>query len=177
MTALKDAETLLMELRPGTTHDPETLGLWGAVHTRFWDLTTDPMHLDSAIAGYERGYILTQDFAPGIALAFLLDVRASYWMKQREKLEGIADAVRARRVRRDVAAACERALAKPASNEVRYSIIAALWEANAGLGDREAAAKWKAEVESSGVPGFMVEATSARVERLVSLLETSPLAS
>jgi hypothetical protein len=34
LSALKEAHRLLQDLRPESTNDPETLGLWGAVHKR-----------------------------------------------------------------------------------------------------------------------------------------------
>ena len=35
--ALKEAHELLQTLNPKTANDPETLGLWGAVHKRLWE--------------------------------------------------------------------------------------------------------------------------------------------
>ena len=36
--ALKEARELLLVLNPETSNDTETLGLWGAVHKRLWDV-------------------------------------------------------------------------------------------------------------------------------------------
>ena len=101
-TALGEARGYLEKLRPDTTNDPETLGLWGAVHKRLWDNSHDRRMLDGAIAAYERGFYLKQDYYNGINLAFLLDVRASLSPAGTERAEAIADAVIARRVRRQV---------------------------------------------------------------------------
>src|SRR5262245_372009 len=40
--ALKEARTILEELSPKSTTDPETLGLWGAIHKRLYDLAPEP---------------------------------------------------------------------------------------------------------------------------------------
>src|SRR5688572_20000927 len=47
--ALEEARELLATLNPKTSNDTETLGLWGAVHKRLWDLTQDGAHLDEAV--------------------------------------------------------------------------------------------------------------------------------
>src|SRR5262249_38060158 len=75
-SALLAAHALLLTLNPATTNSPETLGLWGAVHKRLWDLERDPATLDASIEAYERGFYLKQDYYNGINLAFLYNVRA-----------------------------------------------------------------------------------------------------
>jgi len=35
---LEGAKNTLLELQPQTTNDPETLGIWGAIHKRMWEL-------------------------------------------------------------------------------------------------------------------------------------------
>src|SRR5512139_3461210 len=40
-TALEEARTILKTLNPESTNDPETLGLWGAVHKRLWEITEE----------------------------------------------------------------------------------------------------------------------------------------
>ncbi len=44
--ALTEAQQLLGLLSPGTCNDTETLGLWGAIHKRLWDLTKDISFLE-----------------------------------------------------------------------------------------------------------------------------------
>ena len=51
--------------------DPETLGLWGTVHKRIWDLTSDPAMLNTAIDAYEKGFYLKRDYYNGINYAFI----------------------------------------------------------------------------------------------------------
>jgi len=75
-SALVAAAELLRSISPGTTNDPETMGLWGAVHKRLWDLDQDPKALDESIAAYPRGFQLKQDHYNGVNYATLLEVRA-----------------------------------------------------------------------------------------------------
>ena len=75
--ALEEARELLATLNPETSNDTETLGLWGAVHKRLWEVTQDREHLDEAVRGYERGFYLRNDYYNGINFAYLLNVRAA----------------------------------------------------------------------------------------------------
>ena len=102
--ALKQARELLKLLDPQTSNDTETLGLWGSVHKRLWDLTSQIPDLDQAIRGYERGFYLRNDYYNGINYAFLLNVRAA---DSANVAEAVADYVQARRVRREVISICE----------------------------------------------------------------------
>ena len=101
-SALREALGYLQQLGPATTNDPETLGLWGAVHKRLWDIATERENLDEAVASYERGFYLKQDYYNGINLAFLLNVRAHVRRQAGDQDEAIADYVLARRARRTV---------------------------------------------------------------------------
>jgi hypothetical protein len=53
-TSLTDAKRILHRLKPHQTVDAETLGLWGAVHKRLWELTGDRQALDEGIWALER---------------------------------------------------------------------------------------------------------------------------
>ena len=47
---LSDARDIMVEkLNPGTTNDPETVGLWGAIHKQRWDLNHRPADLEESI--------------------------------------------------------------------------------------------------------------------------------
>ena len=64
-TALLEARTLLQdELKPDTTTDPETLGLWGAVHKRLFEIDADPALLEAAIRAYAKGFISRMTTTP-----------------------------------------------------------------------------------------------------------------
>jgi hypothetical protein len=176
LSALREAHRLLQDLRPESTNDPETLGLWGAIHKRLWELTEDRTYLDESIAAYERGFYLKQDYYNGINLAFLLNLRSALEQKTGDSAEAVADFVVARRVRCEVLRFCATALAAgPRTNDEKYWILATMWEAAVGCGDTVAAEKFKKEVESLAVANWMLEATRSQLARLESLLAASPL--
>ena len=169
-SALIAAHEHLRQLDPDITNDPETLGLWGAVHKRLWDIDRDRAHLDAAIGAYERGFYLKQDYYTGTNLAFLLNVRASLRGNGGDKLEAIADFVIARRVRREVIRYCERALEVSPDPAARYWVLATLWEAALGIGDSHTAARWQKEAEAVAPALWMLDTTRAQLDRLNELL-------
>lgn len=168
--ALDEARTLLWSLDPDTTNDPETLGLWGAIHKRFWDLTHDPARLDASIVAYERGFYLKQDYYNGINLAFLLNVRANLHHGTGRAADAIADFVIARRVRAEVTRVCDRALALPVQDVERFWITATSWEAAVGLGDRAAAEVQRLKLESLPHAPWMMDTARAQIARLQELI-------
>lgn len=141
--ALIDAREVLQVLKPDHSNDPETLGLWGAIHKRFAELPADQISgaaradaLEVAIAAYQKGFILRDDYYNGINYAFLLDRRA----KSLGGEERIADRVQARRVRVGVAVRCRELLKDGFSllqnpvreQEERFWVRASLVEALVG---------------------------------------------
>ncbi len=184
--ALREAHELLASLDPATSNDTETLGLWGSVHKRLWDLTKDWEQIQEAIRGYERGFYLRNDYYNGINLAFLLNCRAA---EATDPAEAVADFVQARRVRKEVLAICEQWLAanpvpdaqsaspeavKQAQNN-RYWVLATIGEAYVGLGDE---AKGRAQLETAyaaAPEGWMAESTREQIAKLELLLDKSPL--
>jgi hypothetical protein len=110
IAALEEARELLAFLDPSTSNDTETLGLWGSIHKRLWELKSAASpeaaraHLDAALLAYERGFWLRNDHYNGINFAFLLNVRATL----SEPTEAIADFVHAQRVRRTLISICEK---------------------------------------------------------------------
>jgi len=156
--ALTEARQVMQELGPATTNDPETLGLWGAVHKRLWELKGRPEDLAEAIGAYERGFNLKQDWYNGINLAFLLDLRALESLKAGTKDEAIADTVQAKRVRRDVIRYATPILGQESGDpKKRFWVVATLWEAALGLGESAEAARWDAEAKTLAVPAWMQE--------------------
>ena len=171
-TALEESRSILRTLNPASTNDPETLGLWGAVHKRLWEITEERANLDESIAAYERGFYLKQDYYNGINLAFLLNVRAALDEHLGERAEAVADFIVARRVRRQVLQLCEEALkAQPKD----YWILATMWEAAVGLEDDAAAAKWEEQAKALATEGWMLESTRSQLDKLKGLLKSSPL--
>lgn len=167
--ALLKAKDILKALSPSTTNDPETLGLWGAVHKRLWELNHQDADLNESIAAYERGFYVKQDYYNGINLAFLLDLRSLSALKSGRRDEAVADTVQARRIRREVMRYAEQTLANEMTNEKRYWVLATLWEAAVGLDDKGGAEKWEAQARGLKVPGWMVEST----EKQLSTIQTT----
>jgi hypothetical protein len=108
VASLEEARRILQTLDPERTGDPETLGLWGAIHKRLWDETHDRSALDEGIFAYARGFYIKRDYYTGINYAFMLDDRARM---QESADERTADRVLARRVRRQVLGIVDTALA------------------------------------------------------------------
>ena len=111
LNALYEAERLLKMLDIDTTTDPETLGLWSAIHKRRATYTqrTDSerkQDLDEAIRTAERGFYIKRDYYTGGNLAYLLNLRASVSSGE----DRIVDNGLANRIRRDVIDICDRRL-------------------------------------------------------------------
>jgi tetratricopeptide (TPR) repeat protein len=184
--ALIEAHALLNQLNPGTSNDTETLGLWGAVHKRLYEITKDKKYLDEAIRAYERGFFIRNDYYNGINFAFLLNVRAS---QETNRAEAIADFVEAQRVRKEVLDICNQWLANnpmPDANTVPanavteflqswYWVKATMGEAYLGMGEEEKAKKELQEAYSKAPEGWMKESTEAQLVKLKPLLSDSPL--
>jgi len=191
--AFKAARDLLKLLEPQTSNDTETLGLWGSVHKRLWELTKEPSYLDEAVRAYERGFYLRNDYYNGINYAYLLNERAAHPVGF---AEAVADFVQARRVRREVISICNQWLESnlppapllPGSKypEKRYWVLATLAEAHIGLeqealGQQRLEEAFAAEVSSDPVLGtfapqeWMKQSTQMQVSKLKALLAGSPL--
>ncbi|MBV8858479.1 MAG: DUF4071 domain-containing protein [Acidobacteria bacterium] len=185
--ALKEARDLLKTLKPETSNDTETLGLWGGVHKRLWEETKDRAYLDEAVRGYERGFYLRNDYYNGINLAFMLNVRAAH---AGSRPEAIADFVQAERVRREVLSICEQWLAEnPAPTGKRatkqalreyltkkYWVVASQAEAYLGTGRTAKANKTYREAYSFAPESWMVDSsTEPQRKNLAELLADSPL--
>jgi hypothetical protein len=173
--ALKEAHDLLLNLNPATSNDTETLGLWGAVHKRFWDVTQDPAQLDEAVRGYERGFYLRNDYYNGINLAYVLNVRAS---KASSLAEAIADFIRAQHIRREVIQICQEWLETAAAFSTpaaKYWAMATLAEAQHGVGDHAAGDKTLEEAFATAPAEWMKDTTRTQIERLKAMLGNSPL--
>ena len=168
--ALRDARSILETLSPATTNDPETLGLWGAVHKRLWELHHEEGALSEAIAACERGYSLKQDPYNGINLAFMLNIRAVESARRGDVDEAVADSVQASRVRRDLIRftlpLVER---EDLDQEKRYWVVATLYEAALGLDDAAGVAHWEATAMRLPVADWMQESRREQGEKLQAL--------
>jgi len=168
--SLKEARRILEVLHPETSGDPETLGLWGAIHKGLWEETADRGALDEGISAYERGFYMKRDHYTGINYAYMLDDRARL---QAEPEEGTCDHVLARRVRRQllvVVEATAKAMPRGADGGLQsatdwYWLEATRVEALMGLGDPRFEAA-KAGLFQAAPEPWMKEATEAQLAKL-----------
>jgi len=170
LEALEEARGILSGLNPASSHDTETVGLWGAVHKRLYELTRDRTYLDAAIAAYEKGFYLRTDYYNGINAAFLFNVRASL----SQPADAIADFVLAARIRRQLIAICEGLLASGRKLEDEYWVRATLAEAWLGLGDAQKSQEALDKAAPIAEP-WMQQSTAEQLAKLKPLLDNSPL--
>ena len=176
---LLEARDVLWVLTPERSTDPETLGLWGAVHKRLSELAAVAeaerrQALEVALRAYGRGFALRDDHYNGINYAFLSDVRAALGTGD----EAIADHIQARRTRERVLAITEEVLAagieaedERHAKEQHYWVGASRVEALFGLGQRTAAREaLQALVELLKPAGWMIQTTEEQLEKLATLL-------
>jgi hypothetical protein len=173
--ALKDAHAILIELNPEISTDTETLGLWGAVHKRLWEIAGDRSYLDISIFAYEKGFYLKNDYYNGINLAYLFNDRAAVSVPP----ESVADFVCAERARRRVLAICDSLLqsGRQLAGQDEYWIRATMAEAWLGLGD---AAKSKQILDAAfalqPTPSqWMRDSTVDQLQKLEKLLAATPV--
>jgi hypothetical protein len=191
LAALEEARALLAPLNPETSNDTETLGLWGAVHKRLWDLLKDEaggraaQYLDQAVRGYERGFYLRNDYYNGINFAYVLNLRAAHAASPEE---AIADFVQARRVCGEVVDICDAWLAEteppPADatedemikyNESKYWVLATLAEAYVRLDDEPYAESYLRQAHALNPADWMKISTREQLANLRRLLSDPPL--
>lgn len=174
-TALHAARELLRELNPASTNDPQTLGLWGAIHKRLWEHSAHAPYLDASIEGYERGFYLKQDHYNGINLAFMLDVRGELAASSGDMANAITDHTLAARVRREVLRWCadQAERLREVDPMDRYWVLASLWEASLGLGDEPGRLKWEAQLATITVPEAMRTTRERQATQLRDLLASA----
>jgi len=165
--ALRKAKVILEYLQPRASFDPETLGLWAAVHKRLFELTKKGEALEEALFALERGFFIKRDYYNGINLAFILDTKAATSDSYiKEELRGVG-----RYVRRKVKDICEKALEAPDTTaDEKYWILATLYEVCVGLGQEDEALYWKGESEGVAKADWMSETTENQISKLRALL-------
>jgi hypothetical protein len=175
LSALKEAQVILGELNPMHSNNAETLGLWGAVHKRLFEIAKQRADLDTAIMSYEKGYRLLSDYYNGINWAFLLNVRASL----SGPADAITDFVLARRTRADVLEICKTKLEtlkdSPQTRSERYWILSTMAEACLGLEDAVQTEQYLNDAKQYADEPWMLESTLEQLEKLRAYLEHSPL--
>ncbi len=171
LAALEAASNILKVLNPETSNNPETLGLWGAIHKRMWEECGRSECLEESISAYERGFYLKQDHYNGINLAFLLNLRAVQALQSGNREEALVDYVRAKRIRKDVIRFTGPLVDKLEDKHGRYWLIATLYEAAVGLGDAQEAAEWDGRAKAMDVANWMQETREKQAAKLKALLE------
>jgi len=175
--ALNDARAILQQhLPPDTTSDPETLGLWGAIHKRLWEEQGNMADLNTSVAAYERGFYLRRDYYTGINYAFLLDLRAA---QQADPDEALADRVIARRVRQQVLHIVDATLdslprarsGQPSDPHEAYWLGATRLEAMLGLGMLGEMEQEKNTLYETAPEPWMQGSTDEQLTKLRLLLE------
>lgn len=171
--ALAEARGVLSALDPEHSNNAETLGIWGAIHKRLFELTQERALLDTAIFAYEKGYRLLGDYYNGVNWAFLLDVRAAL----SERGDAIADLVLARRARSDVTNVCLgrlKALKEVGDAGERYWLNATLAECAVGLDDEVAAAEYMKQALQVASEAWMADSTNEQLAKLRACLARVP---
>jgi hypothetical protein len=170
VTALRRAETILADLNPDDSTDTETLGLWGAIHKRLWELEPEPKEadLDTAVSAHNKAFLLKKDYWNGINLAFLYVLHASV---TKEPEEAVADHVLAKRTWKQVVAICEPIRDAGGLTPVnQYWLLATLSEAWLGLGDAAKSQQCLEDANKLQPAKWMVETTADQRSRLQKLL-------
>lgn len=176
LSALNEAKQILENLHPQRTADPETLGLWGAIHKRYWEITNDPNHLDVGIWAYEKGFYLKNDYYNGINFAFMLNIRASISFGR----EGQADVVIAERIRRRVIDICTGLLQAGVKDdegnvnkEELFWLHATIAEALTGIGEKEKASEAFDTALNVAPEAWMEKSLTDQLTQLENLLKAA----
>jgi len=169
--ALLAARAVLAPLKPDTCNNPETLGLWGAIHKRLWEIDRTPALLDIGITAYARGFALKQDHYSGINFAFLLDLRAREALQAGQRDDAITDHTLAIRMRRDVTQLATAHLARLPEefSEERFWVLASLCEAALGSGDAAALQKYQGELQAMKCADWMQRSWQEQGAKLAAL--------
>ncbi|HEX8293949.1 MAG TPA: tetratricopeptide repeat-containing protein, partial [Pyrinomonadaceae bacterium] len=161
---------------PEQTADPETLGLWGSVHKRLWELKKEQPLLEEAIWAHEKGFYLKNDHYNGINFAFLLNSRASVSPPR----EALADVVTAERVRHRVIKICKGELESgvgitddkgQTDRHEKFWVQATLVEAYFGIGQREKAAELKEKAVAEAPESWMAGTLNEQLGKLEKYLD------
>ncbi len=158
IAALGEAEKILARYcAPKISTDPETLGLSGALNKRLFDLTGDLEYLNRAIASYERGFYVKQDYYNGINVAFMYTVRS---LLLEDRFDAIVSFGHANMIRRKVGEICREIIDSDEfhSRGDRQWVLMSLAEVYQGLGqtadEQRLARRIEAEADEFGMASY-----------------------
>ncbi len=167
-SALRRAENILADLNPDDSTDTETLGLWGSIHKRLWELESQQENLETALSAHNKAFLLKKDYWNGINLAFLYVEHAA---ATKDPEEAVADHVLAKRTWKQVVAICEPIRNAGALTPVnQYWLLATLSEAWLGLGETAKSQQCLDDANKLQPAKWMVETTTDQRSRLLKLL-------
>ena len=164
IAALGEAEQVLERYcAPKISTDPETLGLSGAINKRLFDLTGDLEYLDRAIAFYERGFFVKQDYYNGINVAFMYTVRS---LLLEDRFEAIVSYGHANMIRRKVGEICQEIIDDEEfhSRADRDWVLMTLAEVYQGLGRTADEERLTRRIEAEADPFSMDSYTSQKAK-------------
>ncbi len=177
-TAVNKAKTILSDLNPESSNDPETLGIWGSIHKQLWELNSKPEDLEESIRSYGKGFTLKDDYYNGINYAFMLNVRASV---SANKPDAIADFVWAERVRQRVIQLCNERLASPVNDDAGnpdkaqlFWLRATLIEALIGTGQKVQGESLKDQAIKEAPETWMATTLNDQLGKLAVMLAKDP---
>ncbi len=167
---LSEASSVLLQLSPQRSNDPETLEIWGAIKKRLWESTKNPLVLDEAIAAYERGFLMRNKqynmrevHFNGVNLAFLLNSRAAI----SDGEDAIADRVLANRVRKQILLRCEEALLQPdLTPAAQFWALGTMAEAWYGLGNNSKSEEFMNSALKLRPEEWMVKSVREQIAKL-----------
>ena len=159
----------------GSTTDPETLGIVGAIHKYKWDALGQKQDLETAFAYYKRGHEadLKRGYPsfgyPGINAAYVLDCLASIEENEaRRRAYSVPDAQRKRESAQNIRRELIRGLIP--LGDADSTLLESWWylvtvaEAHFGLGAYGSAGKWLARARGlSNKDDWAVESTARQL--------------
>jgi MAP3K TRAFs-binding domain len=168
--SLRKAGTILAALEPEASCDVETVGLWGAIHKRLFEVGGDPADLGRAIRAYARGFFIRNDYYNGINFAFLLNLRAAASQGD----DAVADRILARRIREEVLTLCDAALLPRAagmdlSADELFWVKACKVEALLGLGRTAESDTLRQQLLAARPVQWMVDSLNDQLTKLTPL--------
>jgi len=171
---------------PGSTDNPETLGLAGAIHKRKWEADGQRSHLEQSLHYYRRGYEAMKTLDPadddydggaftGINTSFILD-RIAHEQEIEATEAGVASSSadrnreEARKIREELIPSLELMI----SNRKEWWLYATLAEACLGTEEYPDAKRWLTDGLRLDVSEWELESTARQLASLLLIQREFP---